>query len=1245
MKFGFNIPEGNLVDLTVAQDGHSASARIERWGQAHVVRSARSGRVNTLPLAIATTPQGALRARADGTTLDLRQHKAAGNFVAMLDDGRKMMVETTPRQQKDGFSAGEYYWLPVNPSTGKMVFQPGRNHLTLHFSGRTGAYTRAMVATEANVSAATVTLDWLRVNPQYGTQTKPLAEDVADVLLPHGQPSDKLSLWLLFERGYTYTQFGVKRFMRGQSPLHPLLFGAWGTGAKPKTQQVIQFTGSTPEHVVFQDLHFEETFYWLGGRGLICDGTVHNGETPIQNMDSVTFRDTKFLDVWHDAPVMKSDGTPFVFDEGTGPRWDAFNNRMSSIYGGNTQGMFFDGVLFDVGGYNPDYDYNQAADKPHPPSMFSHCAYIAASCRDVMARETIFARGASKGFDLRPGGYGIDCVMIDNEIPMPSLGGNYGDSGPVGEYTMFLGNVVTVAGHKRIAGGTGYNTGAGAYDWGIEAIGREGALIDNICAHRSDPNDPADQAKRPTARSSYRSSTHIPLFDNTIEYRWGNAGTVQGDQRTDGLNPATLDQTTVQKFADQKRATTGSKLADFYAYIREQRPAEATRAILQFFRQGFGTYVAPRAAAATVTFQPDWRAEGSRWDNRLNWTTGDVPGVAHNDTVSLLGHDLKFGNHVAQIASLTSAGGALDVVSGKLTISAAADPLTAQVRNCGQLWVGAMAPGAVLKTETAGRVVFTAPASGHDLTVAGNQSEVVLGATHTIAAGKLLDLRSGRSFVGWDGTGNANLTLNGSLRMAASMTIETSGWNSRMKPGSTIRGETSGFRATVEWVEHVNRYPDLFHIHLRDPIGVPAAGEVFTADAVYSPKTSSSKMFDPAAHDHDDPEWNPTVIPTGTINRIVSVAMPRIAPFVSGIYGAGNPSVAPSVALSGPLVLNLTGVAAGTIPLISAAITGTFSGVTATGLAANLDATVRVAADGVTLTVAAGTGRVTLTTVPSEPSTPALPRVSVTGGQITSFSRGGVNYIEIRFGQSGSFTVAETVAWHRRALAAGGGTGGRSERDTVMPGAGGAGGFAQVLDTALAAGTYAVTVGAGAPGYSTGVIGQANGANSRLTGPGIDLTLTGGGSGGSYKTGANFEIGTLTGLPGGSGGGGRATSGGGMTGGAGVAGQGHQGGVGNGSAVSSAGGSGGAGGVGGNGGSAPSTGGPAGAGVVLDWIATPRTVCAGERGLVGADKGASSLARDYGSGSRGAVNGAVGKGGDGFLFVVLRADQADVVAA
>lgn len=1242
MKIGFDFPEGNSIDLTVTQDGRSASARVERYGQAHIARSARAGRSNVLALAIADTPQGEARARhGGGTTLNLMKHRAGQSFVAELEDGRKLMIEATPCQQKDGFGAGENFYLPVDPVTNRMRVRPGRDHLTLHLSNRAGAYTRAMIATEAGVSEATVTLAWLRAHAEYGSQAKPLQGDYGVSVIGTNRSATRYSLWLLFERGYTYGSMPSKYAVKGQSALHPLVMGAWGSGADPHLPGW-NIDNPTGQHIILRDLSFDRasTVQVLTGRNIMLDGTSHRGPLSLQNIIGLTLHDMTVRDIWRDAPKTITEG-----------KWHAFNNRTGGAYCEANRGFLIDGVGFDLCGWAEGFDPGRDATMPQPPSMFSHLLYIGANNRDVTARKSLFSRGASKGCDIRCGGYIIDSVVMDNEIALALVGGHYENSGPVGEYSLLLGSLITVAGHKRIQGGEDFVGGVGAYNWGIPEIGRDGALVGNLCVHRSDPSDLADQEKRPDAHNGYLAGNMpVSVFDDTLEYRWQTNRNL-----VPGVTVAQMDATTIQTFTDQARGSTGSTLTDFYAYSRTQRPADLSRSILTFFRQGFGIHQGGRTAAATATFQPDPRSEGFRWDNRLNWTTGDVPGVTHTDTVNLFGYDVKFGNHMAHVASLTFSGGALAVVSGELTVDALSDAADVTVRNCGQLFVGTVAEGAVF-TADGGLLVFSGAATGHDLTVAGDQTEVLLGVNHTISAGQTLDLRSPRSFVGWDGAGAATLNMNGTLKMTVGMSIQVSAIDIRMMPGSEVFGQTSGFRGVVDWVEETAGGAGL--IHLREIVGMPVAGEAWTATPVYAPKVVYKQVnanahlpnapaeialtFDPNVHDHADHRWNPIVTPTGVITNIVGTAMPRIAPFVSGLYGAGNPSVAVTVALSGGLVLDLIGMKAGTVALIQAAISGTFSGVSATGLAPTLDATVTVTSGGVSLTLAAGTGQVLLITLPPAPT---LPRVFVNGGQITPFSRGGVDYVEICFDRSGSFTVAETISWHRRAMGAGGGTGGRSERDAVMPGAGGAGGFAQVLNAALAAGSYGVTIGMGAPGYASGVIGQTNGGNSQLTGPGINLMLTGGGSGGSYKIGANFEIGTLTGLPGGAGGGGRATSGGGMAGGAGISGQGYQGGTGNSSAVSSGGGSGGAGGAGGNGGASPSSGGPAGAGVVLDWIATPRIVCAGERGLVAADRGASSAARDYGSGSRGAVNGAVGKGGDGFLFLVLRADQAHVVAA
>ncbi|MDP0928485.1 hypothetical protein Q0601_14965 [Paracoccus onubensis] len=90
------------------------------------------------------------------------------------------------------------------------------------------------------------------------------------------------------------------------------------------------------------------------------------------------------------------------------------------------------------------------------------------------------------------------------------------------------------------------------------------------------------------------------------------------------------------------------------------------------------------------------------------------------------------------------------------------------------------------------------------------------------------------------------------------------------------------------------------------------------------------------------------------------------------------------------------------------------------------------------------------------------------------------------------------------------------------------------------------------------------------------------------------------------------------------------------------GGGGGKGGVGGN--ASNGIAGNGGPGLLLDWIAAPITVCSGGDGCV-YDAGepiVNSPNQDWGSGSGGSMMGTAGAGGDGFLFIVVRADEVNV---
>ena len=275
----------------------------------------------------------------------------------------------------------------------------------------------------------------------------------------------------------------------------------------------------------------------------------------------------------------------------------------------------------------------------------------------------------------------------------------------------------------------------------------------------------------------------------------------------------------------------------------------------------------------------------------------------------------------------------------------------------------------------------------------------------------------------------------------------------------------------------------------------------------------------------------------------------------------------------------------------------------------------------------------------------AAPTIYVRGGTVTPFTRNGVDYFEIKFTSHGRFDIDKPIEGARWALSAGGGAGGyeTSTTSTYIPGGGGAGGLTQRTNDTLTPGSYSVYVGEGSPGGVT----KTNGFHSALYTPASMFVSVGGGNGAS--SGAAHD----RGKPGGSGGGGRGTGGGFAIGGSGVAGQGFTGGTGfthGTNANKASAGGGGAGGAGFN--ASLATGGAGGPGVLLDWIANPITTNGGGGGVdaAGGGGGASNGTRStpsadatLGSGSGGAMGAQVGKGGKGFMYLVVPSAQVSVV--
>lgn len=260
-----------------------------------------------------------------------------------------------------------------------------------------------------------------------------------------------------------------------------------------------------------------------------------------------------------------------------------------------------------------------------------------------------------------------------------------------------------------------------------------------------------------------------------------------------------------------------------------------------------------------------------------------------------------------------------------------------------------------------------------------------------------------------------------------------------------------------------------------------------------------------------------------------------------------------------------------------------------------------------------------------------LPVVTVTGGTVTAFNQAGVDYYQAAFAASGSFTINGNISAPQWAMAAGAGTGGRGT-SVNMGGGGGAGGLIQST-AALTAGVYVFTRGTGGALTNTANTGNM-GTDSVLTLDTVEIFRAFGGGRGATNAGS---------FSGGSGGGGRGNNATSTAGGTGTAGQGNAGGAGFADTVGTtyaAGGGGGAGGVGGN--ASASAPGTPGAGVNLSWIAVPEIVCEGGWGSAVGNNNATPLRKASGSHGTSAI--AAQAGGNGFMFLVVRADQATMVA-
>jgi hypothetical protein len=595
-------------------------------------------------------------------------------------------LTVTPGTQDLGWGAGDFYQLEIGED-GNFVVEHGDDHREIYVSNSPDALTAADIARIANVDVSQVNGHWLANNPQFGSGPETaLAPEIGMDLWRTITNDDNTSNWLLFESGYTYSASEVGKPIandaHGESELHPLYIGAYGEGAKPIVESEFNIFGSPNSNIVIQGLHLTGKSNMLTGENIIFDDVVFTEEgLNAQNIDSLTIRNVDFFDAHRDEPNNGADD------------WTAaHSNRFHSLYISKSEHVLMDGIFVDQIGWEDDYRADLGGDGGQPPSIYTQNIYIQSDASDVTLRDSISMRAASMGVQLRPGGVIEDSVFIDNNGGLAVLGGDYRDAGPVGNYSLITGNVITSGAHKT------YDGFWGALTQGLENNGYDTGLVDNLVTHLANPDDPQEQQERSWTHEAMDDKKD-PYFNDTIVYNWiGSYHTSRGqdpspDTNVDGLDTDLLDETTIQRFAGAllgKETATIAELGDYLQGIADGSIDDSVTAddIRAYFNAAFGLEDTTYDTPMTVRFVPDDRGDGVRWDNPLNWTTDERP--QDGDTVDLASNWVSFGGTVSLQDLYFGDNGWLGVNQGHLEVTGALHSgagAEIDIAESGQVWV------------------------------------------------------------------------------------------------------------------------------------------------------------------------------------------------------------------------------------------------------------------------------------------------------------------------------------------------------------------------------------------------------------------------------------------------------------------------------------------------------------------------------------------------------------------------------
>jgi hypothetical protein len=674
--------------------------------------------------------------------------------------------------QAEGWGLGQSYMLEEDEN-GEIIVETGDNHRPFYISESDDALTIADIAALEGLGESDITTQWLIDHPEYGgSQEMALKTDVGvNLWIEVTGTKEPNSNWLLFEKGYTYSDLGrfVYRGAEGEDELHPMHITSWGEGERPILDSKLRIYQEDTNHIAFSDVTFSGGVSILQGNNMLFDDVkVTDEEMGVQNVNNLTIHDSELTEVAKEAPTL---------DE-----WHPHTDRSSALYTFKVNGLLMDNNLIHQNAWVPGYETD---DEAQPPSMFSHGVYLGHTTSDLTATNNIFSQGASYGMMARGGGYIENNLFLDNNNAVNFLGGAKDGESFIGNFTFFADNVITSGAHKEAFQ-------IGGLTQGVRNGGMLTTMLDNIVAHVADPNDPEDIEDKYWNSPAIKSTEEF-FFNDTIIYAWDGQRLIQNggesqDMNTEGLDEAVLDQTTIQLFAESLLGAEGGTIEALMDYVGSLAETEhddsfQTDWIIDYFQNGFG--IAPNGDESQTehTFIPNTLADGVRWDNSINWDTQDVPD--DGDSVDLNGNWVQFGDTVKVEDLDMDSGGKLSVNHGRLTVEEelttgekGADIL---IHGAGQFWTEGYSGEARLTLDIdGGRFVNTGDFDGTaSLDISGGQALLgVDDATMVLGAESELRIDGSDSKVGFDGSEDGISVLQFSDDSVLSIIADAEGFSS-----------------------------------------------------------------------------------------------------------------------------------------------------------------------------------------------------------------------------------------------------------------------------------------------------------------------------------------------------------------------------------------------------------------------------------------------------------------------------------